>query len=185
MQKITLVTGNRNKLMEWQRIIGSELNLESSDIDLTEIQSLDLKEIVVHKAKSAYKKLKVPVVVEDISCSLDRLNGLPGPFIKFFVKQLGNDCLIILAGGKEGQAALVSCAVAYYDGKQEIVVQSDVKGKCVHPRGESGFGFDFGFIPYGSNKTFAEMTPKEKDTISHRNQAIKKLLSELKKQAYL
>ncbi len=169
--KMTLVTGNKHKLEEWRHLLPKNISLEFVDIALDEIQSMDLAEIVTDKAKRAYAKLGKPVVVEDIATAIDSMNGLPGPFIKFFVKQMGNDCLVRLAG-KENSPATVTCTVAYYDGVSVVVATGEVKGTVVTPRGKNGFGFDFGFIPAGADRTYAEMTPEEKGKVSHRSKAI-------------
>lgn len=181
MINITLVTGNANKLKEWQRLLPHGVQLASADIDLDEIQSLDLDMIVTDKARRAYEQMKSPVIVEDIAVNVKSLNGLPGPFIKFFVKQLGNNCLVQLAG-KENEPTTVTCRVAYYDYTKIIIASGTVDGVSVAPRGLNGFGFDFSFMPNGYDKTYAEMTPGEKDEISHRSKAIKSLIKKLKQQ---
>ncbi len=178
--KITLVTGNKHKLEEWHRLLPNNIEIESHNIDLDEIQSMDPKAIVTDKAKRAFAQLHTPVIVEDISAGIDRLNGLPGPLIKYFVKGLGNDCLVRLAG-QENAPAFVACSIAYYDGISVVAISAEVRGVCVTPRGENGFGFDFGFIPEGSDKTFAEMTAVEKDAVSHRSKAVKEFLPLLQK----
>jgi inosine/xanthosine triphosphate pyrophosphatase family protein len=63
-----------------------QLEFEMHALDLTEIQSLDSREIVEDKLKRAYELLKTPLIVEDVACGLDSLKGLPGPFFKFFEK---------------------------------------------------------------------------------------------------
>jgi non-canonical purine NTP pyrophosphatase (RdgB/HAM1 family) len=172
------VTGNENKLREWQRQMPADVTLTSMDIDLPEIQSDDPEEIVADKAKRAYAVAGVPVVVEDVSASLEHLNGLPGPFIKFFMKRLGNDALYQLAN-HESEAATITCAVAYYDGENLITLRGDVDGTIVAPRGTDGFGFDSTFVPDGHDKTYAEMTGQEKDAVSHRQKAIKMFVDTL------
>lgn len=175
----TLVTGNTGKLAEWRRLFPEDIPLESADIDLEEIQSLDLEAIAIDKAKRAYEQIGSPVLVEDIAAGLNKLHGLPGPFIKFFELQLGADALFQLAG-REGEAAVVSCVIAYYDGEQAVAVRADVTGIVTSKRGSHGFGFDVCFVPDGQDKTYGQMTPAEKDTISHRAKAIKLLLAHLK-----
>ncbi len=175
-----LVTGNQHKLHEWQTAMPSHITLNSIDIDLTEIQSDDPLAIVADKAIRAYAEAGQPVIVEDVSAALERLNGLPGPFIKFFIKRLGKDALYQLAGG-EGEKAIVSCNAAYYDGEQLITVHGDVPGTIVASRGDNGFGFDSTFIPDGHDKTYAEMTETEKLSVSHRGRAIQLLLEKLEK----
>jgi len=178
MRKILLVTGNENKLREWQRQMPDDVLLESMDIDLPEIQSDDPEEIVADKAKRAYEVAGIPVVVEDVSAALKHLNGLPGPFIKFFMKRLGNDALHQLST-HDGEAATISCAVAYYDGANLVTLRGDAEGTVVAPRGDNGFGFDVTFVPDGHNKTYAEMSSDEKDKVSHRQKAIKMFVDTL------
>jgi inosine triphosphate pyrophosphatase len=178
--KLTLVTGNAGKLSEWKRLLPEEFEIEAIDIDLDEIQSMDLEAIVADKAKRAYEIVKKPVLVEDISAGLEKLGGLPGPFIKFFVKSLGEGALHILAD-REGEKATVICGIAYYDGVTMFTVEGKVQGTVTTPKGENGFGFDKAFIPEGQMKTYGEMTHAEKDAISHRSKAIKQLSTELVK----
>ncbi len=178
MKRIYLVTGNAGKLKEWQRMFPAGYNLQSADIDLDEIQTLNLEEIIKDKAQKAYDIVGQPVIVEDVSASLDELNGLPGPFIKYFEQALGSDALHQIARG-ENKEATVTVVVDCYDGANHVIARADIHGHVVSARGANGFGFDTCFMPDGYNKTFAEMTPAEKDMISHRSQAIKKLVIKL------
>lgn len=180
MNKIFLVTGNVHKLEEWRRQLPSDIEINSIDIDLPEIQSIDPEEIVADKAKRAYEAAGKPVVVEDVSAGLEKLNGLPGPFVKFFIKRLGEDALFQLAG-EEGQPASVSCSVAYYDGDTLLTVRGDIKGTVVKSRGDNGFGFDKTFVPDGQTLSYAEMSEEQKDGVSHRSVAIKIFLDSLRK----
>jgi inosine triphosphate pyrophosphatase len=179
MNTLFLVTGNANKLEEWRRQLPADITIDSLDIDLPEIQSSDSEEIVIDKAKRAYQATGKPVVVEDVSAGLVKLGGLPGPFIKFFIKTLGKNALFVLAG-KENEPAVVSCSVAYYDGHDLLTVRGDVRGKIVASRGGNGFGFDETFIPDGHELTYAEMSGEEKDSVSHRSAAIKLLVAALR-----
>lgn len=179
MNKIFLVTGNANKLEEWRRQLPSDIMIDSVDLDLPEIQCIDPEEIVADKARRAYEATGKPVVVEDVSAGLDRLGGLPGPFVKFFIKKLGDDVLFQLAGG-EGGPATVSCSIAYFDGESLLTVRGDVAGTVVASRGENGFGFDKTFVPNGHTLTYAEMPGEEKDAVSHRSVAIKLFVEKLR-----
>ena len=179
MSEILLVTGNAHKLGEWQRMMPSIITLESTDIDLDELQSDDPLEIVTDKVKRAYEAVGKPVIVEDVSAGLVDLGGLPGPFIKFFIKRLGQDALYQLAGRKDGAAAVVSCSAAYYDGETLLSVRGDVNGTVVAPRPGSTFGFDVTFVPDGYTQTYAEMDSSVKDSLSHRAIAISLLLKEM------
>lgn len=175
--QLTLVTGSEHKLREWQRLVPSHVSLQNQAIDLPEIQSFDSIEIVRHKLHQAYDLIKKPVVVEDVSAGLDKLNGLPGPFIKFFEQQLGRDALYKLAG--EEAATTITCTIGYFDGEHELFATGIIHGRTIEPEGETGFGFDFCFIPDGEHKTFAQMPPGGKDAISHRRQAIDDLIKQL------
>lgn len=175
---ITLVTGNKGKLAEWQRLVKGAQALQNISLDLPEIQSMNPHEIVTEKAKKAYELLQQPLVVEDVSAGLASLQGLPGPFIKYFEEKLGSGALRILAQN-DGEAATVMCTVAYIDAKHLFTVQGIVKGTVVTARGENGFGFDKVFIPNGQHKTYGQMTPSEKDAISHRSKAVTLLMQKL------
>ena len=131
------------------------------------------------KAKRAYEAIGKPVVVEDVSAGLEKLGGLPGPFVKFFIKKLGDDVLFQMAD-KENEPAIVSCSIAYYDGKDLLTVRGDVNGTVVASRGNNGFGFDKTFVPEGQDLTYAEMTSEQKDNVSHRSVAIKLFVDELR-----
>jgi inosine triphosphate pyrophosphatase len=175
MIQLTLVTGNKGKLREWQRLLPDGFAIDNVDIDLAEIQSLNPEEIVVDKAMRAFEILKKLVLVEDVSAGLDKFGGLPGPFIKFFFKKMGEDALRTLAG-KDGERARVGCTIAFYDGETLLTVKGEVSGVVVSPRGQNGFGFDKVFLPENSKKTFGEMTDDEKDTVSHRAVAIQNFI---------
>lgn len=153
------------------------IQLESVDVDLPEIQSDDATEIVTDKAKRAYKIVGKPVVVEDVEAGLEKLNGLPGPLIKFFNAKLGKDALYQLAG-KEGEKATVACTIGYYDGSEMVIVRGQVDGTVVAPRGDA-FGFDIVFVPNGENQTYAEMGAERKNQISHRSKAIRAFVEKM------
>jgi non-canonical purine NTP pyrophosphatase (RdgB/HAM1 family) len=118
MATITIVTGNPNKLKEIQEIAGDKFALVTKSIDLPEIQSLDLKEIIDNKVRSAYKIIGAPVIVEDVSAGLDDLEGLPGPFYKFFREKLGDIILVKLASIADSNKITIRCMAAYYDGNK-------------------------------------------------------------------
>lgn len=85
--QIHFITGNQHKLAEVQAILPEVVQL---DIDLPEIQSNDPQEIIEVKLIEALKHHNGPCIVEDTGLYLDAMNGLPGPFIKFFIKSLGS-----------------------------------------------------------------------------------------------
>ena len=131
--------------------------VEHKKLDLPEIQSLDLAEIVSDKAKRAYEIIKKPVLVEDVSLVFNALDKLPGPLIKWFYETLGNDGL---------------CDLLDRYGDKRGLCEGRISDK---PRGEAGFGWDPIFIPDGFVKTWAEMSADEKHQTSMRRIALEKL----------
>ncbi|HSX53406.1 MAG TPA: non-canonical purine NTP pyrophosphatase [Patescibacteria group bacterium] len=178
MQTITIVTGNPGKVRELQAMAMGKLDFRMHDLDIEEIQSLDLEKIVKNKASQAYEQIKGPVIVDDVSAGLSKLKGLPGPFIKFFNKEMGSDALYLLAGS-EDQEVVINCIAAYFDGTDFVQGKGTISGKVVSPRGTNGFGFDAVVIPEGQNRTMAEMSEEEKMKVSHRGLAFKDLLKQL------
>jgi non-canonical purine NTP pyrophosphatase (RdgB/HAM1 family) len=177
---ITLVTGNPNKLREYEALLPAhnQIAFTTRALDLPEIQSLDLEKIIREKLLAAYAEIGGPVVVEDVSAGLGSLAGLPGPFIKFFEQRLGSDALHQISRA-ESDVATIICAIGYYDGQIMSFSEGRLVGRVVAPRGDGGFGFDSVIIPEGETRTLAEMTAAEKNAISHRAQAIKALVERL------
>jgi non-canonical purine NTP pyrophosphatase (RdgB/HAM1 family) len=174
MKQFVLITGNQHKADYLRKWLGTPV--EHHKVDLDELQSLDVTEIVDHKVRQAYEILKRPVLVEDTSYVMHGLGRLPGPFIKWFLQDLGPEGLCKLARGLDTQDAEVSVTYAYYDGEQITYFDHVVKGRVApEPRGEHGFGWNATFIPEGSDKTYAEMTDDEIRPFSMRAQAIEKL----------
>jgi non-canonical purine NTP pyrophosphatase (RdgB/HAM1 family) len=171
--KIVFLTGNKNKFEEAQQMIP---NLEQSNVDLTEIQSIDPKEVITHKLNEGRKVIKDNFIVEDTSLYLECLNGLPGPLIKWFLKTIGNEGLAKIADsfGNNKAEAKVVIGLAKEDGSNEFF-EGVVKGKIVKPRGETNFGWDPIFQSDEYDKTYAEMTRDEKNKISPRKIAFQKL----------
>ena len=164
LSDLVVVTTNEKKLAEINQILGT--NHQASAIDIPEIQSLDLNEVITQKAKEAYKKLKKPVLVEDVSLEIRALGGLPGPFVKFFLKTLGTEGTAALVKGKDTTTKATD-AVAIYDGKSLKIFRGMVIGTLSSKnRGTHGFGFDKVFIPKGYKQTFAQMPTSLKNKIS-------------------
>ncbi len=166
------VTGNHQKLKEFEAILG--IKLDHAELDLEEIQSVDVEEVVKHKAKQAYDVLKEALIVEDTGLYFDELNGLPGAFIKFFLKKLSLQQICSLI--KENRKARAVTCVAYFDGEELKVYKGETRGEIAEePRGSTNFGWDPIFIPEGTNRTFAEISFEEKQYSSMRKKAVEKL----------
>jgi non-canonical purine NTP pyrophosphatase (RdgB/HAM1 family) len=170
------ITGNRDKVRELEDILGQKI--ETTNLDLPEIQALDPEEVATYKAESAYKQLGKPVLVEDTSLAFTEMKGLPGALIKFFLLLP----LEQLAGMlKENREAIAKTVLAYCDANGVRSFTGETKGLIAkQPKGEMGFGWDAIFIPDGSYKTFAEMNLMEKNEFSMRYKAAEKLRGFLK-----
>ena len=176
---LTLVTSNPNKKIEVEEILAG-VEIATAALELPEIQSMDLKEIVVAKAKSAYAMVGAPILVEDVGFDLECLNGFPGPFGKFWNKIVGYELAYGIAKLQNKYGATARCGAAYCDGGDVRYVEGVVRGRITTKTGDSNFGFDPYFIPDGHEKTFAQMSPEAKNGISHRARAFKALRDELK-----
>jgi len=173
-QHYTFVTGNRNKYLEFKRILN--IQLFQQDVDLPEIQSINIEDVVVDKVKAAYFELKRPVMIEDTGLYFEAWNGLPGALIKWFLASVGNDGLSQMICKNPNKNAIAKTCIASYDGINDPnIFLGEVNGTIADiPRGKNGFGWDSIFIPNGYNQTFAEMTGEHKDKFSMRNIALKK-----------
>jgi len=155
------ITGNQNKADYLAKTLGIEL--EHQKIDLDEIQSSDPFEIVEHKVRQAYSIVGKPVLVEDVSLAFSALDGLPGPFIKFFVEaDNGLENLCRMLDGFEDRSAYGSVIYGYYDGKELKMIAGKLNGSIAKsPRGEGGYGWDKIFEPEGyDGLTRAELSPE-------------------------
>ncbi len=170
---IKFITGNINKFAEVKAVLP---DIEQLDIDLPEIQSLDPQEIVAFKLKAALDHVPGNFIVEDTSLYLDGLHGLPGPFIRWFMKAIGREGLAKLALSSGNDRAEAKTIIGYVDGQGEIsYFEGTISGRIVMPLGETSFGWDPIFQPDGYDNTFAEMGIHEKNKISMRRQAAQKL----------
>lgn len=173
LKDLVVVTSNEGKVSEINAILGT--NHKVSAIDVPEIQSLNLDEVITAKAKAAYEKIKKPILVGDVSMEIEALGSLPGPFVKYFLNTLGTVGTVALLKGKSTKTK-VTDVVAIYDGKATKIFKGVIWGTLVpKDRGTNGFGFDKVFIPNGHTLTLAQMPSSLKNTISHRALALKKL----------
>lgn len=150
------------------------MDIPHRDLDLTEIQSLDSREIVEHKAKEAYSIVGGAVLVEDVSLTLEGMGALPGPFIKFFLKELELEKICRLVDGT-GRKAEAEVLYGLYDGHEVHFFHNAVHGTIAeHPQGDD-HGFQPIFIAEGETKTWAELTPDEWERTSLRKPALQEL----------
>ena len=172
---ITFITGNKNKLEEVRKILGSNLpyKIEALNLDLPELQG-EAEYIVSEKCRLAALKVAGPVLVEDTSLCFNALHGMPGPYVKWFQDKIGLDGLNNLLMAYEDKSVIAKCIFAYKNCKGEPIhlFTGNVYGSIVEPRGELKFGWDPIFLPYGYRQTFAEMDSETKNELSHRYKAL-------------
>lgn len=174
MEKITVVTGNKDKAKEIESLTG--ISVDDINLRIKEIQSLNVAEVAHEKALAAYRELRVPVIVDDTGMSIAMLGGLPGALVSWFLDAIGPHGILRLMHGCEDRRAFVSTCIAYCEGPYVQLFEGIIDGTIsTEMRGTNGFGYDPIFIPKGQRKTFAEMTSEEKNSVSMRGVALAKL----------
>ena len=174
-KKTYIITGNPNKAKNAIEILDTVLdNVAHYSLDLPEIQSLNLKEVVANKLQFALDNFKsgtleqAYLIVEDISLEFEAMGKLPGTFIKFFCSELGLEkmCKMLNAlDDANNRKATIKCVIGIAKlGEKNIdnaiFLESQLKGAISDaPRGNNGFGFDKIFKPeIFNNKTAGELT---------------------------
>lgn len=177
-KKITFITGNKDKLREALAILGKVpgYEIESKKMDLPELQG-EPDDVCTEKCLAASARFGCPVLVEDTSLCFNALSGLPGTNIKWFLNKLGSEGLHRLLAGFEDKTAYALCIFAYRESLEKKVqlFHGRTDGIIVSPRGTQNFGWDSCFQPVGYDKTYAEMNPEQKNSISHRFRALQAL----------
>lgn len=175
MTDITFITGNQSKADYLAKYLDHPV--KHMKIDLTEIQSLDLHEVVEHKVRQAYDHVHGPVLVEDVSLEFVAWGRLPGTFIKFFVDEVPFEIICRMLDGQD-RSAVARCVFGYYDGEKVEFIEGGLGGRIAEePAGENGFGWDKIFIPDGYTVTRASLD-QDDDKITY---ASIKPFAELKK----
>lgn len=173
MRKLAYVTSNDGKARDAAQTLG--IDIERVSMSLDEIQSLDLRVIIEHKARQAYKKLRRAVIVDDTSFEIDQWNGFPGPFTAWLDKTIGYKKLPSLLAKKDRRARWTTM-LGYFDGKTFETFSSTEEGSvATNARGSDGWGFDLIFVPKGQQKTTAERGFALKQKSSSRVNALRKL----------
>lgn len=184
--KIILASNNKHKLEEIRKItapLGYEVISQSEagcNFDVEETGTT-FEENAVLKAKAVYEKMKMPVISDDSGLEVDYLNGAPGVYSHRYAGENATDAdrcsklLSELSGvEKEKRTARFVCVICFID---ENGTETVIRGTCegyigTEPRGENGFGYDPIFM-YG-DRSFAEISAEEKNSVSHRADALRK-----------
>ncbi|KXA89292.1 hypothetical protein AKJ57_05530 [candidate division MSBL1 archaeon SCGC-AAA259A05] len=177
---LIFATSNKNKFEEASEIAERYgVELEHRNVPYVEIQADDLVDVVKPSAQQASKLLNSPCFVEDAGLFIEALDGFPGPYSAYVYKTLRNRGILRLMNSKKNRRAEFVSAVGYCEpGSEPRVFKGKVKGTITKEiRGSKGFGFDPIFMPdLGEGGTFAEMSTKMKDALSHRGKSIEKLV---------
>jgi XTP/dITP diphosphohydrolase len=200
MKKIVLATANTHKVIEFQRILNelvSDLELvpASDFLGVPEVAETGatFAENALIKARAINDFTKLPALADDSGLVVDALNGAPGIFSARYAGLTATDAenvekllIEIKDISPDLLFARFECAIALVDSKQnlELVVEGQMPGQVIKEvRGENGFGYDPVFVPQGLAKTSAELSDQEKDQISHRGIALRKIAVLLKQLA--
>jgi non-canonical purine NTP pyrophosphatase (RdgB/HAM1 family) len=173
-----LVTSNAGKRREAERILG--FSIETVEVDLPEIQSLDMAEVLRAKADEAWSQLRRPLIVEETGLEIHAMNGFPGPLVKWMLEAVGAEGVARVASAFEYQAATARCSLLYRSAEGDVVASGQtVGGLVLPPRGGQGFGWDPVFLPEGESRTYGELSTDRKDEIGHRGRAWRALVAKL------
>ena len=187
---------NPKKLAELRRV------LDAAGVDGLELVSLidvpeypespetgaTFEENALAKARDGFHATGLPCVADDSGLAVDALNGMPGVLSARWSGAHGADeanYLLLLAQlsdvppERRGAAFVSACALVWESG--ETVVRGEWPGSIADiPRGRGGFGYDPVFMPRGSDRSAAELSPAEKDAASHRGRALALLVPALR-----
>ena len=198
--QLLLATRNSKKLGELQRILDAALGAGSvkllglSDVppydDVPET-GLTFVDNALLKARAGAAHTGLPTVADDSGLAVDVLNGMPGVFSARWSGRHGDDVAnleLLLAqisdvdDAHRGARFVCAAALVLPDGR-EFTVTGEMVGHLVRePRGTGGFGYDPIFVAEGRTVTNAELSPEEKDAISHRGKAFRALAEIIREQ---
>jgi XTP/dITP diphosphohydrolase len=193
MNKLLLATANQKKLVELQRILDLALGTRRINLiglgdfedypDVPEI-GLTFGENALIKAREGASRTGLPTVADDSGLAVDALNGMPGVFSARWSGKHGDDrsnLELVLAqisdvpDEQRGGAFVCAAALVLPNGREHLVEGRQIGRILRNRRGEGGFGYDPIFLGDGQDRTNAELSPSEKDEISHRGKAFREL----------
>lgn len=186
--KIVLASSNEHKVKEINAItkdLGIEFILPPAGFDPIE-DGATFEENSLIKAKEAWKLGKTWTLADDSGLCIEGLNGAPGIHSARYADTAQNRINRVLKEmqGKENRSACFKCCMTLINpaGDVEYLYTGVCEGSIVEEqRGVNGFGYDPIFLLKNSDKTMAELTDEEKNTISHRAVALNKIIEYLEK----
>ncbi|MCD6234520.1 MAG: non-canonical purine NTP pyrophosphatase, RdgB/HAM1 family [Candidatus Neomarinimicrobiota bacterium] len=191
--KLVLATHNRDKVSELKAVLKSEqISILTCD-DFPAMPEIiedgdTLEENALKKARGIHQYTKLPVLADDTGLEVPALKGAPGVMSSRYagdqasyadnVAKLLKEMAHIPMEQREARFRTV---MVYLDDRNKIITEGDVSGQILEDvRGRGGFGYDPVFYYPPFNKTFSEMTLSEKNRISHRGQALLKMIKALR-----
>lgn len=191
--RFVLASNNARKLEELRQILsqmGHEvLSQREAGLNLTvEETGTTFEENARLKARGASDALGLPVIADDSGLMVDALDGAPGVYSARYggegLDDRGRNALLLknMEGKENRSARFVCCICCRFPDGREITARGECPGQILEgPRGKDGFGYDPVFYMPKYGKTMAEMTPEEKNAVSHRGRALERLAAELRK----
>ncbi len=182
--KVIAATKNKNKLREFGEILKDFeiISQEEAGIDIdVEETGTTFEENSLLKAKAIYEKSGIPAIADDSGLCVDALGGEPGVYSARYGGEGLNDedrVQLLLKNMKdipdEKRTARFVCAITMVSDEEVIAARGECEGTINHaPIGENGFGYDPVFYVAEFDKTTAQMSPDEKNAISHRGKALR------------
>tara|TARA_B100000925_G_scaffold283701_1_gene257863 strand:+ start:947 stop:1543 length:597 start_codon:yes stop_codon:yes gene_type:complete len=193
--KLVFATQNNGKYNEVKRMMPKNISLLNlNDLNFNEVieeTGKTLKQNAKIKSDFIFKNFKINCFADDTGLEIDSLDGMPGVFSARFAGKNSNShdnikkVWELLTGYKNTNARFKTVFSLNVNGKT-FFFEGNINGKIIFKqRGRNGFGYDSIFIPNGYTKTFAELNLNEKNKISHRSKALKRLIFFLDQQKYL
>ena len=185
MNQLILATHNNHKAREFQDILPQYSVKTLSDLghyEEIEETATDLEGNSLLKAKTIFKRYGYVVISDDSGLEVNALNGAPGVYSARYAGEPRNDQrntekLLYKLQGASNRKAQFRTVITLMSPGNSFQFEGIVSGTIAEsPRGEAGFGYDPVFVPKGYQQTFAELPADLKNKISHRANAIEKLL---------
>ena len=185
--KIVFATNNQHKLDELRRLTGGKIEILGlkdigCDVDIPETGDT-LQENALQKARYVRDHYGMDCFADDTGLEVDALDGAPGVRSARYAPGDGHDSAANMAlllknmdGVADRKARFRTVIALIIDGKEHLF-EGKVEGDILEaPAGTGGFGYDPVFRPQGWTRTFAEASQDEKNAVSHRGRAVRKLL---------
>lgn len=187
--KIIFATNNAHKLSEVQAVLGDSFELVTPRMcgveeDIPETAAT-LEGNASQKSHYLYEKTGLDCFADDTGLEVEALGGEPGVHSARYATDghdfaANNRLLLKNLEGKENRRARFRTVISLIEGGEEHLFEGIVEGRIIdHESGSEGFGYDPLFVPDGFDRTFAEMTAEEKNAVSHRGRAVRKLVAYL------